>query len=163
MVKLIKNNTWERVKRLAKLWWSVTSLNMSFFTDSFQGFSLQLETSYITQKQWLRGALGILKCTVSMWLLPIPEHLPAEHLFLNNASGRLFFFFQGFRFFFILNNYNPSTNPFFISCWAFALYMSIFKTTFFFSLTWHIKTYPSSVSTYVKTTINNINKTLTIM
>ena len=47
----------------------------------------------------IKGTLGILKCAVYMWLLPIPEHLQAEHLFLNNTSGRLFFFFQGFSFF----------------------------------------------------------------
>ena len=52
------------------------------------------------------------------------------------------------------NNYNPSTNQF-----LFLVELSLFSTrafenyVFSFSLTWHIKTYPSSVSTYIKITI----------
>ena len=51
------------------------------------------------------------------------------------------------------------TKPFFSSSWAFAIsFQEYFQNYIFFSLTWHIKVYPSSLSTYNKTTSTCIKR-----
>lgn len=62
-------------------------------TEHF-GFWRQLQSSYITQKQSLRGALGILKFNVSLWLLRLQRSTYSQNTFFEEHPWTGVFLFS---------------------------------------------------------------------